>query len=308
MANSQGAAGPAKQTRHTMPAEDTMTSKEKWYVSPDTNNLKSFSEWLGPEEYDVTNGWVNVDIYTMETHVYSTQEKANSCSKYIHSDSDLHQRPSIKNKAELRDMYQECFSGVGKFKDFEYHINIDKNVRPVVHAPCKIALLLQNKVEKETEGMVKQGIIAPVEGHSDWVNSFVITEKPNGRLRVCLDPKDINKAIKREHHPIPTLDDITPRLHGCTLFSKLDVLHGYWNIKLDEELALLITFNTCKGRYKFLRMPFGLKMSQDIFQKINQTYEKCKGTIGIADDIQVFHIENTHDLHLHETMKRTCKY
>ena len=40
----------------------------------------------------------------------------------------------------------------------------------------------------------------------------------------------------------------------------------------------------------------------------HETYEKCKGTIGIADDIQVFHIENTHDLHLHETMKRTCKY
>ena len=100
----------------------------------------------------------------------------------------------------------------------------------MVHAPCKIALSLQNKLEKELEEMVKQGIIAPVEGHSDWVNSLVIREKPNSRLRVCLDQKDLNKAIKIEHHPIHTLDDITPRLHGCTLFSKLDALHGYWNI------------------------------------------------------------------------------
>ena len=107
-------------------------------------------------------------------------------------------------------MYLECFSSVGRFKDFEYHINIDKNVRPVVHSPHKIALSLQNKVEKELE-MVKQGIIAPVEGQSDWLTSLVITEKPNGRLQVCLEPKDLNKAIKREHH-LPTLDDITPRL------------------------------------------------------------------------------------------------
>ena len=57
-------------------------------------------------------------------------------------------------------------------------------------------------------------IIAAVEGHSDWVNSLVIRGKPNGRLRVCLDQIDLNKAIKREHHPNPTLDDITPRLHG----------------------------------------------------------------------------------------------
>ena len=94
----------------------------------------------------------------------------------------------------------------------------------------------------------------------------------------CLDPKDLNKAIKQEHHPIPTLDDITPRLHGSTLFSKLDAKQGYWNVKLDEESTLLTTFNTHKGRYKFLHMPFGLKMSQDVFQKkIDQTYEKCKG-------------------------------
>ena len=64
-------------------------------------------------------------------------------------------------------MYPECFSGVGKFKDFQYYINIDKNVRPVLHASCKIALSLHNKLEKELEEMVKQSIIAPVEGQSD---------------------------------------------------------------------------------------------------------------------------------------------
>ena len=93
-------------------------------------------------------------------------------------------------------MYPECFTGIGKFKNFEYHINVDKNVKLVVHTPQKIALSLQGKLEKELEEMVRQGIIAPVEGHSDWVNSPVIREKPNGSLRICLDPRDLNKAIK----------------------------------------------------------------------------------------------------------------
>ena len=93
-------------------------------------------------------------------------------------------------------MYTECFTGIGKFKDFEYHINVDKNVKPVVHAPQKIALSLQGKLEKELEEMVRQGIIALVEGHSDCVNSLVIREKPNDSLRICLDPKDLNKAMK----------------------------------------------------------------------------------------------------------------
>ena len=88
----------------------------------------------------------------------------------------------------------------------------------------------------------------------------------------------------------------------------MDAKQGYWNVKLDEESTLLTTFNTYKGRYKFLHMPFGLKMSQDIFQKkIDQTYEKCKGAVGIADDIQVFGSDQTYNLHLHEAMERTRK-
>ena len=63
-------------------------------------------------------------------------------------------------------MYPECFTGLGKFKDFEYHLNVDKNVKLVVDAPCRIALSLQGKLEKEVEEMVRQGIIAPEEGHS----------------------------------------------------------------------------------------------------------------------------------------------
>ena len=61
-------------------------------------------------------------------------------------------------------MYLECFTGIGKFKDYEYHINVDKNVKPVVHTRQKITLSLQGKLEKELKEMVRQGIIAP--GHS----------------------------------------------------------------------------------------------------------------------------------------------
>ena len=86
-------------------------------------------------------------------------------------------------------MYTECFSGFGKFKDFEYHINIDKNIKHVVHDPFKFALSLWNKLEKELEEMIAQCITALVNGHSDWVSSLMLGEKPNSRLRVCLDPK-----------------------------------------------------------------------------------------------------------------------
>ena len=66
----------------------------------------------------------------------------------------------------------------------------------------------------------------------------------------------------------------------------------------------MTTLHTPFGRYKFLRMPFGLRMSQDIFQqKIDQMYENCKGAVGIADDVQVFGNEKTHDRNLHKGEK-----
>ena len=144
---------------------------------------------------------------------------------------------------------------------------------------------------------------------TDWVNSLVIREKENGRLRSCLDPKDLNKAIKRERHPIPVLEQVTPKLTEAKLFSKIDARNGYWNVKLHEESSYLMTFNTPFGRYRFLRMPIGLRMSQYIFQfKIDETYCDCQGAIGIADDVTVYgKNEKEHNLPINETMERTRK-
>ena len=111
----------------------------------------------------------------------------------------------------------------------------------------------------------------------------------------------------REHHLTPVIDDITPDLNGSTLFTKLDLLDGYWHVKLTKESSLLTTFNTPFGRYCYLRMPFGLKMSQDIFQyKIDETYGTCPGTIGISDDITVHGKgDESHDQNLHAAMEKT---
>ena len=114
--------------------------------------------------------------------------------------------------------------------------------------------------------------------------------------------------IKREHHVTPTLEEILPKLNGAKVFSIVDAKCGYWNIILDEESSYLTMFNSPYGCYCFKRMPFGLKMSQDIFQThINQTFEGCHGVIGIADDIVVYgDSEASHDANMHSMISQ-CK-
>ena len=85
---------------------------------------------------------------------------------------------------------------------------------------------------------MEQGILAKVTEPTDWVHSFVCITKSTGALRLCLDPKDLNQAIKRPHYFTPTLEDVLPKLNGAKCFSILDRRSGYWNIKLDKESSI----------------------------------------------------------------------
>lgn len=136
-----------------------------------------------------------------------------------------------------------------------------------------------------------------------------VAEK-NGKLRICLGPKPLNKYIKRAHQKTPTLGEIFHKLSGAKHFTKLDVKHGYWAIHLDEQSILLTCFNTSFGRYKYLRYPFGLKMSQDIFQQeMGKILEGCEGATGISDDICIYDstIEK-HNRDLRRTMDIVRRY
>ena len=115
--------------------------------------------------------------------------------------------------------------------------------------------------------MEQLGAIEKVDQPTEWVNSIVIVEKEDGSLRICLDPKDLNRAVKREHFQLPTSTEITSKLAGAKVFSKLDAKVGFWHVKLDHPSSLLTTFNTPFGRFKFNRLPFGLNSSNEVFQK-----------------------------------------
>ena len=98
---------------------------------------------------------------------------------------------------------------------------------------------------------------------TDWVSSLVVVEKKNGKLRVCLDPKNLNAVLKRSHYPMPTFEDIIPDLNKAKVFSTFDARNGYWQIQLTEESSYLTTFNTPFGRYRWLRLPFGLSVASE---------------------------------------------
>ena len=155
-------------------------------------------------------------------------------------------------------------------------------------------------IEEAIDYMVKQYILEPQIEPTPWVSSVTYPVKPTGEVRPCLDARDVNKAIIRENHKPQTVEEIAHQLAGAVVFTKADALKAFLQVHLTEESSKLLVINTHKGRYRFKRMPFGAKMSQDVFQmKMDLIMEWCPRVISIHNDIVVYGVsEEDHDANL----------
>lgn len=121
------------------------------------------------------------------------------------------------------------------------------------------------------------------------MNSLVTVVKPNGDIRICIDPRDLNNAIQREHYPMKTIEEIVAEMPNAQVFTKLDATSGFWQLALDVESSKLTTFNTPFGRYRFLRAPFGIKSIPEMYQRrMSEILEDITGAEVIVNDILVW--------------------
>ena len=150
------------------------------------------------------------------------------------------------NTEEFIDQVQEDNSSLG---DLGFtHFFVDADVKPKI-LPCrKIPVALYDKVKEEIKTLENRGILIPIDEPTDWVSQMTVVRKPNGKLRLCIDPQPLNMALKREHYKLPTIDDVMPKLNKAKVFTKLDVKEAFWHVKLDEASSKLTTMITPFGR------------------------------------------------------------
>lgn len=217
---------------------------------------------------------------------------------------DKGKRPNINNTC-LLDEYSDLFEGIGCLKG-ESNIYLKNDAVPVVHASRKVPLALLPKLKNKLQELEKMDIIIKVNEPSDWVNSLVIVNKPDGDIRLCLDPKDLNNNIKQQHFQIPTFEEISSKLSGASVFSTLDVKNAFWHIKLNQTSTNLCVFNTPFGRYKFLRLPYGINIASELFQeKMSQLLEKHTGVSVYIDDLIIWGKDKAeHDCRLRKLLDK----
>ena len=159
-------------------------------------------------------------------------------------------------------------------------------MKPVIQRCGKVPYARYDKLKHTLVDLEKRGVIASVDRPTEWVHNLVITEKRDGRMRVCLDPKPLNVAIKRERYEIPTPADMQSRLSGMCVFTVIDMQDAYWHVRLSPESSYLCTFHTPWGRKRFLRMPFGISSASEVMQKRNEeAFGDIQDVHVIADDL-----------------------
>lgn len=186
-----------------------------------------------------------------------------------------------KDKNDIYKNATDLFEGLGNIPGF-VNIKLKESAVPVIQTQRKVPLSLYKKLKESLDDLQNKNIISPVDYPTEWVNSLVIVEKPTGALRLCLDPKPLNKYICREHYLIPKCDDILSRLVGKTMFSVIDMKDGFWQLQLNKESSDLCTFSTPFGRFKFNRVPFGISSAPEIFQR------KCYEIFGDIPGVEIY--------------------
>lgn len=186
------------------------------------------------------------------------------------------------------DTSASVFEGLGCLKDFEYDIDFIDNPSFEIHAARRIPHAYRDMVKAELDSMVQQKVIREVTEATPAVSPMVVV-KQHGKIRICIDPTDVNKNVIRRHYPLKTLEEIAAKVAGATVFSKLDCKKGFWQIRLSERTQKFLTFATPWGRYSCIKLPFGLCSAPEVFQQImSRLLSGVSNAEASMDDILIY--------------------
>lgn len=198
------------------------------------------------------------------------------------------QNASRDKTSEWRERFPKVFEGtIGKLAKFTHKICLKQGAEPVSHKVRNIPFNCRDLVEQELQRLEDNGVIEPVES-AEWLAPLVVVRKPNGKVRLCIDLRELNKKIIVDKFSLPKINEMIARTKGIKWFSTIDLTSAYHQIALHPTSKKLTAFITPFGCYQFRRMPFGLASAAAVFQKLmHRLFRDTEGVQYFQDDILV---------------------
>ena len=189
---------------------------------------------------------------------------------------------------DIKTEYEDVFQGEFGTLPGKVYLEVRSDITPVRLPLRRMPVSVKEDLKAELCRLEKLGVIERIKTPTDWASSLVVLRKPSGKLWVCIDPQPLNRALQRSHYPLPVIEDVLPELAQAKVFSLFDIKNGYWHVELDKESSLLTTFEAPQGRFRWLRLPFGISPASEYFQqRLDQALENLPGVHTVADDILI---------------------
>ncbi|UYV77037.1 K02A2.6-like [Cordylochernes scorpioides] len=189
---------------------------------------------------------------------------------------------------KIIESYRDVFDEIGTLPG-EHSVILRENAHPRIQLARRIPFALKKPVEMELKSMEEQKIISKVDQPAEWAHPMVIIKKPNGKVRICMDPRELNPWIKMEYRQLPAPEGIIADITKSPIYTVLDAKSAFWQIKLDEKSSSLLTMATPYGYYRFHRLPFGICSAPEVFyKKMQSMFTGIEGVKVYMDDIIIY--------------------
>ncbi len=195
-------------------------------------------------------------------------------------------------------------SSVGCVKGFVHKPTVKPDATPVRQKLRRLPFAVRQAVSAELDSLLQKGIIEKIDS-SPWISPIVVTAKKGGKIRLCVDLREPNKALIVDSHPLPHMEELLSDLRGASVFTTIDLAAAYHQLTLHEECRDITAFITHDGLFRYCRVPYGLASAPAAFQKMMETILKgIRGVRNYLDDIIVYGpTQESHDATLRSVMQ-----
>lgn len=217
-----------------------------------------------------------------------------------------HSDPEVQRILEVNHEVQEPLATLPPHRDLEFSIEVQPGAKPAVGPPLRVPMHLQPELEKQLRDLEAKGFIYPTQ--SDYAASVLFVPKKNGKLRMCVDFRALNRITVKNRWPLPRIDELLDKLKHARFFSKLDLASGYHQMRINDADQHKTAFIAAGQQFAWRVLPFGLSNAPSQFM---QLMLHCLGDLVgkfclvYLDDILIFsNSRQDHLLHLNAVLQR----